>query len=94
MTDDLQLPPGETPLDGAPTWLRVLQAAAIGLVAGLALNALFSIVSVHGQSLPQQTPKECKKRAPAKDAVAPAPTARTPTLSSVTWVFEGLQARR
>ncbi len=94
MTDDPQLPPDEAAIDGAPTWLRILQAAGIGLVAGLALNALLSMVTLQGEGLaPTPTaPKECKKQAPAKDAVAP--ILDTPTLSGVTWTFEGLLAQR
>jgi hypothetical protein len=92
-THDSQLPPDETPIDGAPTWVRVLQAAAIGLIAGLALNALVSIVSVHGEGLPPQMPKECQKRQPEPDKDAGTP-ASAPTLGLANWTFEGLQARR
>ena len=35
-------------LDGAPTWVRVVQAVLIGLVAGLALHALLSMVVLQG----------------------------------------------
>ena len=35
-------------LDGAPTWVRVVQAVLIGLVAGLALHALLSLVVLQG----------------------------------------------
>jgi hypothetical protein len=73
-------------MDEAPTWLRLLQAGVLGVVAGLALNALFAMATVEGQGIgPNPAPKACKKKAPAKDAVAPAPDG--PTLSSVTWTF-------
>ena len=93
MADTPDFQTDHAPLDEAPTWIRVLQAAAIGLVAGLALNALLSL-TLQGEGLGrrQTEPKTCKKQAPAKDAVAP-PT-RTPAVSSVTWVFEGLLAKR
>ena len=35
-------------LDGTPTWVRVVQAVLIGLVAGLALHALLSMVVLQG----------------------------------------------
>ncbi|MGH9373440.1 MAG: hypothetical protein ACRD15_18110 [Vicinamibacterales bacterium] len=88
-------PPDDVPpLDGAPTWVRILQAAVIGVVAGFALNAVVSMVTVQGEGLePEQAaPKTCKKPAPAKEADVPAINA--PTLSGVTWVLEGLIARR
>jgi hypothetical protein len=86
MLDNLQLPPDHDPTDGAPTWLRILQAAAIGVAAGFALNALLSVATVEGQGVtPKQPQKECKKPAPAKDAVAPGPDG--PTLSSLGWIF-------
>jgi hypothetical protein len=54
-------------LDGAPTWVRVVQAVLIGLVAGLALHALLSLVVLQG-SEGATVPKECRKNAPAKSA--------------------------
>jgi hypothetical protein len=73
-------------MDEAPTWLRLLQAGVLGVVAGLALNALFAMTAVEGQGMDAKpAPKACKKKAPAKDAVAPAPDG--PSLSSVTWTF-------
>ena len=52
-------------LDGAPTWVRVVQAVLIGLVAGLALHALLSLVVLQG-SEGATVPKECRKGLPAK----------------------------
>jgi hypothetical protein len=52
-------------LDGAPTWVRVVQAVLIGLVAGLALHALLSMVVLQG-SEGAAVPKECRKSTPAK----------------------------
>ena len=53
-------------LDGAPTWVRVVQAVLIGLVAGLALHALLSLVVLQG-SEGATVPKECRKNLPAKE---------------------------
>jgi len=55
------------------TWRTALQAALIGLVAGLALHAILSIVVVQaGESVPAHSgPKECKKSSPARDAATP-----------------------
>jgi hypothetical protein len=82
MTGIPQLPSDDV-ADFTPTWLRVFQAAVIGVAAGLALNALVSVVTVQGQGVePKPTaPNACKKQAPPKDAVAPTPGG--PTLSSV-----------
>ena len=52
-------------LDGAPTWVRVVQAVLIGLVAGLALHALLSLVVLQG-SEGANVPKECRKGSPTK----------------------------
>ena len=54
-------------LDGAPTWVRVVQAVLIGLVAGLALHVLLSMVVLQG-SEGAVVPKECRKNAPARSA--------------------------
>jgi hypothetical protein len=51
-------------LDGAPTWVRVVQAVLIGLVAGLALHALLSLVVLQGSE--STAPRECRKSTPAK----------------------------
>jgi hypothetical protein len=54
-------------LEGAPTWVRVVQAVLIGLVAGLALHTLLSLVVLQG-SEGAVVPKECRKNLPAKAA--------------------------
>ena len=54
-------------LDGAPTWVRVVQAVLIGVVAGLALHALLSMVVLQG-SESATVPTECRKSTPAKTA--------------------------
>ena len=75
-------------LQDAPTWVRVLQAAVIGVVAGLALNAIFSMVVVRGEGLDgtgRVEPKACKKRAPARDANTPAPN--VPSIGAAGWTF-------
>lgn len=51
-------------LDGTPTWVRVIQAVLIGLVAGLALHVLLSMVVLQGSEA--TAPKECRKNMPAK----------------------------
>jgi hypothetical protein len=83
MTDQ-SLRPRELPIDGAPTWLRILQAAVIGIVAGLALNAIVSNVVVQGEGLSPKkaAPSACKKSAPSRDAASPG-TRSTPTISSL-----------
>jgi hypothetical protein len=92
MTDNPRLGSGETPMDGVPVWVSVLQAGAIGVVAGLALNALLSMTALQGETLTPKpaSPKQCKKQAPAKDAASPA--ANAPTVGAVTWSVEGVQA--
>jgi hypothetical protein len=55
----------ESWLDGAPTWVRVVQAVLIGLFAGLALHALLSMVVLQGSD-GAVVPKECRKSLPAK----------------------------
>jgi hypothetical protein len=92
-SDHLQ--PGPS-LEGAPIWITALQAGAIGLVTGLALNALLSMVVLRGEGMTprQAAPKQCKKQAPAKDAVAPTAKPTASTMSGVRWVVVGLQARR
>jgi hypothetical protein len=62
----------------------MLQATIIGVVAGVALNAILSMVVVQGGGFdtPQDAPKTCKKRVPAKDAgVLP----DHPAMSGLTW---------
>jgi hypothetical protein len=90
MTDMHQPFPDDGVIGGAPIWVRMLQAVVIGLVAGLALNALLSMVTVHGEAMDGSKPKQCKKAPPAHDASAPAPGGST--LSRYEWTFEGLQA--
>ncbi len=70
MTDGLRDQP---PIAGAPTWLRVLQAAIIGLVAGLALHVLFSMVVLNGQTEGPKppAPTQCKKTIPAREVANP-----------------------
>lgn len=74
MTHHAHSPGHDSPLDGAPTWWRVLQAALIGLVAGLALHLLFSMVVLQGEGLGHErsAPSQCKKSSPARDAGTPA----------------------
>lgn len=76
MSHQLPLTPKPSPLAGAPTWVRVLQAAFIGLVAGLAMHVLFSMVTVRGETLGQgrPAPSQCKKANPSRDAVTPRTT--------------------
>jgi hypothetical protein len=73
MTDHLGGHGDHAPIDGAPTWLRVLQAALIGLVAGLALHVLLSVVVLHGEVRGPKPPgaSQCKKANPARDVAAP-----------------------
>ncbi len=93
MTDDPQHLRDEAAIDGAPTWLTILQAVVIGLVAGFSLNALLTLtLQGEGHAAKPAAPKECRKQAPAKDAGAP--PIHTLTLSGVSWTFEGLLARR
>ena len=66
-------------LDGAPTWVRVVQAVLIGLVAGLALHALLSMVVLQG-SEGATVPKECRKNTPAKEQQLKAPTGVRPAV--------------
>jgi hypothetical protein len=82
----------ESSIDGAPVGVRILQAAVIGVVAGLALNAIVSMVALHGESLTPKhaSPKQCKKQAPANDAASPKVNA--PTISGVRWKVDGVQA--
>jgi hypothetical protein len=56
----------DSPIDGAPTWVRVIQAIIIGLVAGLALHALLSLVVLQGREM--TAPRECRKNTPARTA--------------------------
>ena len=73
MTDDVRRSPGEAPIEGAPTWVRALQAALIGIIAGLALHALLSLVVLHGETPEGKHPgpAQCKKAAPARESSSP-----------------------
>lgn len=66
------------PIDGAPTWVRILQAVVIGIVAGLALQALMSMVVLQ-KSERVVAPTECRKSNPAK---APQQSSRQVTTAS------------
>ena len=50
MTDDTD-DGHESPIDGAPVWVRALQAAVVGVAAGLVLHMLLSLVVVQGKEL-------------------------------------------
>jgi hypothetical protein len=56
----------DSSIDGAPTWVRVVQAVLIGLVAGLALHVLLSMVVLQGRET--TAPRECRKNTPVKSA--------------------------
>ena len=65
----------DAPIDGAPVWVRALQAAGVGIAAGLALHLLLSLTVLQGQEVtPRHAPAECKlkKSAPARETQAPA----------------------
>jgi hypothetical protein len=97
VSEDVQPNPSDPSAEGGPIWITILQAGALGLVAGLALNALLSMVVLRGEGMTprQASPKQCKKQAPASDAVAPpAKTPATSTMSGVRWIVVGVQARR
>jgi hypothetical protein len=53
-------------MEEAPTWVRIVQAAIVGVIAGLALHALLSVVVLHGKDLwpSRNGAAECKKNAP------------------------------
>ena len=74
----------ESPIDGAPVWVRALQAAVVGVAAGLVLHMLLSLVVVQGKELwsRPEAPAACKKNNPARDAGTP--TGRqTPSVGTV-----------
>jgi uncharacterized protein YggE len=66
-----------------PAWVTATQAAILGIVAGLALNALVSIV-VQGKEQAPVRPahSECQKRNPARDASTPSRSG-SPRISAV-----------
>jgi len=73
----------DSPIDGAPVWVRALQAGAVGLAAGLALHLLLSLVVVQGKDLSRPTPPAaCKKSNPARETGGPAQRG-TPSVSNV-----------
>jgi hypothetical protein len=73
--------------------VTAIQAAVVGIGAGLMLNALVSTLVLRGESIdPEQAPPAtCKERKPAEDAGAPEPG--PPALSEVRWTLDGVQAR-
>ena len=74
----------ESPIDGAPVWVRALQAAVVGVAAGLALHLLLSMVALQGKELGSRpaAPTACKKNSPAKDTGTPSGR-QTPSVGSV-----------
>ena len=85
MTDELQPCSSDASADPAPTWLRALQAGAIGLAAGLVLHLIVSVVVLQARSAEpaHAGPKECKKSSPAREVVAP--PLNGPAISGVRW---------
>jgi hypothetical protein len=77
-------PPHESPIDGAPVWVRALQAGAVGVAAGLALHLLLSMVVVQGRELRARpnAPAACKKSNPARETGGAGQRA-TPSVSVV-----------
>ena len=74
--------------DESPTWVRALQAAVIGVVSGIVLNAVLSMAVLSGEAIDgtkrnEPKSKACKKHVPSKDAGAPSITA--PTVGNVRW---------
>ncbi len=73
----------ESPIDGAPVWVRALQAAVVGVAAGLALHLLLSLVVLQGKDLARPTPPAtCKKSHPARETGGPGQRG-TPSVSTV-----------
>jgi hypothetical protein len=72
MQDDIRTP--EPPLEGAPTWVRIVEAAIVGVIAGFALHALLSVVVLQGKDLwpSRNGTSECRKSSPTviKSAVS------------------------
>jgi hypothetical protein len=83
MTDQSQ-PQQDSPLDGAPVWLRAVQAGAVGVAAGFALHLLLSLVVLQGQETRPRphAPAECKKSSPARETGG-AGQRGTPSVSAV-----------
>ena len=82
MTDGLQRNHDDSPIEGAPVWVRALQAAIVGIAAGLVLHMLLSLVVLQGQGLRSGSPgpAECKKSSPARETGVPAPPRGTPSV--------------
>ena len=78
----------ESPIDGAPVWVRALQAAVVGIAAGLVLHMLLSLVVVQGKELWSRpaAPAACKKNNPAKETGTPSGR-QTPSVSTVGILF-------
>ena len=74
----------ESPIDGAPVWVRALQAAVVGVAAGLVLHMLLSLVVLQGKELwsRPEAPAACKKNNPARDAGTPSGR-QTPSVGTV-----------
>jgi hypothetical protein len=77
-----------SPIDGAPVWVRALQAAVIGIAAGLVLHMLLSLVVVQGKELWSRppAPTACKKNNPAKETGTPSGR-QTPSAGTVGVLF-------
>lgn len=74
MSTSPELPVHSTPEEPGPDWLTAVQAAGIGMLAGLALNALLSMTPLSGQGQEPAVappPAACKKKDPAKDTSRP-----------------------
>ena len=84
MTEDSH-PTLESPIDGAPVWLRAVQAAGVGVAAGLVLHLLLSLVVVQARDLKARphAPAECKKSNPARETGGTSQRG-TPSVSAVT----------
>ncbi len=84
MPDKLQ-PRVDSPLEGAPTWVRAVQAAVIGMIAGFVLHAMLSGLPLSGQQLDSRPAGtfDCRKSAPARDVVTP--PAAGPSVSELGW---------
>jgi hypothetical protein len=72
----------------SPTWVRALQAAVIGVVSGIVLNAILSMGVLQGEAIDgtkrnEPKTKTCKKHAPSKDAGAP--PINVPSVGAVRW---------
>ena len=78
----------ESPIEGAPVWVRALQAAVVGIAAGLVLHMLLSLVVVQGKELWSRpaAPAACKKNNPAKETGTPSGR-QTPSAGTVGVLF-------